>query len=77
MVRRIEKAQLGEVFSNGTYTAELFDVEANKRYLISIQQSENTESDIVKMIKIPNGSLVNEYSFEYDFLKSIIKKYAL
>lgn len=77
MVRSIEKAQLGEVFSNGTYTAELFDVEANKRYLISIQQSENTESDIVKMIKIPNGSLVNEYSFEYDFLKSIIKKYAL
>lgn len=77
MVRSIEKAQLGEVFSNRTYTAELFDVEANKRYLISIQQSENTESDIVKMIKIPNGSLVNEYSFEYDFLKSIIKKYAL
>lgn len=77
MVRSIEKAQLGEVFRNRTYTAELFDVEANKRYLISIQQSENTESDIVKMIKIPNGSLVNEYSFEYDFLKSIIKKYAL
>ncbi len=77
MVRSIEKALLGEVFRNGTYTAELFDVGANKRYLISIQQSENTESDIVKMIKIPNGSLVNEYSFEYDFLKSIIKKYAL
>lgn len=77
MIRSIEKSLLGEVLHKGTYTAELFNFETNEKYQVCIEYSLKTESDIFKMIKIVNGVKVNEFSPEFDFLKEIIKKYAI
>ena len=75
MFKRYEKEILGESLHNGIYTAEIFDYKANKRHQIIIELSEKTEADIFKMIKI--SSSVNEWSPEYDFIKSVIEKYAI
>lgn len=77
MIKAIEKASLGEMFHNGIYTTELFDFETNKKYQVYIEYSLKTESDIYKMIKIADGEKVNEFSPNFDFLKEIIKKYAI
>ena len=75
MIKMFEKEILGESLHNGVYTAEIFDYKANKRHQIIIELSEKTEADIFKMIKI--SSSVNEWSPEYDFIKSVIEKYAI
>ncbi len=70
-----QKEALGESLHNGVYTAEIFDFKTGKRHQIFIELSEKTEADIFKMIKI--SSSVNEWSPEYDFIKSVIEKYAI
>jgi len=77
MTISFQKELLGETFHNGVYTAEIFDFQASKRHQILIELTEKTEADILKMIRIANGSTVNKYSFEYDFLKEVIQKYSI
>ena len=75
--KQFQKDSISERFQNFVYSTVIYSVEDDKNYEIVIQQTRETEADILKMIRIANGSIVNEWSIEYDFLKSIIEKYAI
>lgn len=75
--KQFQKDSISERFQNSVYSTVIYSVEDEKNYEIVIQQTRETEADILKMIRIANGSIVNEWSFEYDFLKSVIEKYAI
>lgn len=75
--KQFQKDSISERFQNFVYSTVIYSVEEDKNYEIVIQQTRETEADILKMIRIANGSIVNEWSFEYDFLKSVIEKYAI
>lgn len=77
-IKQFEKIEIGERLHNRTYTVAFFDVEKGTTYEIYVEQTEETESDIFKMIKMGNGNRVfDEWSYEYDFIKSMIEKYAI
>lgn len=76
MVKKLQKVDINEKLQNSIYTSAIFDFDKGTTFEIYIEQSEKTEADIFRMIKIDN-SVFEEYRFEYDFLKSIIEKYAV
>ena len=76
MVKKLQKVDINEKLQNSIYTSAIFDFDKGTTFEIYIEQSEKTEPDIFRMIKIDN-SVFEEYRFEYDFLKSIIEKYAI
>lgn len=75
-IKKFEKIPVGERLHNRTYTVAFFDFEKGTTFEIYVEQTQETEADIFKMIKM-SSSVFDEYSLEYDFIKSMIKKYAI